>query len=69
MKLTSPNHPELYDPLEHCKWTINAPTGHFVSLDFEEIFVSIMWRIEILNMFNTQFIFMLFSETFSSFTV
>ena len=37
MKLTSPNYPNPYDPLEVCKWTITAPDGHFVTLDFELI--------------------------------
>ena len=40
MKLTSPNYPEPYDPLEYCTWTITAPKGHYVTLDFEEIDVS-----------------------------
>ena len=40
MKLTSPNYPEPYDPLEHCTWTITAPKGHYVTLDFEKIDVS-----------------------------
>ena len=40
MKLTSPNHPDIYDPLEHCAWTITAPLGHYVTVDFEVIDVS-----------------------------
>ena len=40
MKLTSPNYPEPYDPLEDCTWDIRAPPGHFVTLDFERIDVS-----------------------------
>ena len=46
MKLTSPNYPDLYDPLEHCKWTIAAPHGHFVTLDFEHIDVSNMQNVD-----------------------
>ena len=42
MKLTSPNYPEPYDPLEYCKWTITAPPGHLVTLNFETINVSNM---------------------------
>ena len=41
MKLTSPNYPDPYEPLELCEWTINAPTGHFVTLDLEIIDVSV----------------------------
>ena len=40
MKLTSPNHPDTYDPLEHCFWNITAPQGHYVTLGFEIIDVS-----------------------------
>ena len=40
MKVTSPNYPDPYDPLEHCTWTITAPPGHFVTLNFERIYVS-----------------------------
>ena len=40
MKLTSPNYPEAYDPQTHCTWTITAPLGHYVTLDFEVIDVS-----------------------------
>ena len=40
MKLTSPNYPEPYDALENCTWRINAPPGHFVTLDFKRIDVS-----------------------------
>ena len=40
MKLTSPNYPDPYYQLENCTWTIIAPPGHFVSLEFEEINVS-----------------------------
>ena len=40
MKLTSPNYPEPYDKLEDCTWNITAPSGHFVTLDFEIIHVS-----------------------------
>ena len=40
MQLTSPNHPEPYDPLEHCTWSIAAPHGHYVTLDFVSINVS-----------------------------
>ena len=40
MKLTSPNYPDGFDPLEHCTWTITAPPGHYVSLGFEIIHVS-----------------------------
>ena len=45
MKLTSPNYPNPYDPLEQCKWTIAAPDGHFVTLDFELIDVSTKYHI------------------------
>ena len=40
MKVTSPNYPDAYDPLEYCIWNITAPTGHFVTLDFEKLEVS-----------------------------
>ena len=40
MKLTSPNYPEAYDPLEDCTWTITAPQGYYVTLDFIIIDVS-----------------------------
>ena len=40
MKVTSPNYPDAYDPLEYCTWNITAPPGHFVTLDFERIDVS-----------------------------
>ena len=43
MKLTSPNYPEPYDPLEHCTWRIVAPQGHYVTLDFDTIDVSILF--------------------------
>ena len=48
MKLTSPNYPEAYDPLEDCTWTITAPQGHYVTLDFIIIDVS---KNEISNLF------------------
>ena len=41
MKLTSPNYPNSYDPLEHCSWNITAPQGQYVVLDFEDVFVRI----------------------------
>ena len=40
MKLTSPNHPKAYDPLEQCTWNITAHKGHYVTLDFVTIDVS-----------------------------
>ena len=40
MKLTSPNHPNPYEPLEDCEWTINAPIGYYVTMEFEIIDVS-----------------------------
>ena len=40
MKLTSPNYPHGFDPLENCTWTIEAPQGYYVTLDFEAIDVS-----------------------------
>ena len=40
MKLTSPNHPNPYEPLEECEWTINAPIGYYVTMEFEIIDVS-----------------------------
>ena len=40
-KLTSPNFPELFDPLTECKWTVTAPHGHYITLEFEIIDVSI----------------------------
>ena len=40
MKLTSPNYPKPYNKMENCTWTITAPPGHFVTLDFERIDVS-----------------------------
>ena len=47
MKLTSPNYPEPYDPLEDCTWTITAPQGHYVTLDIEIIDVSNKYNIYI----------------------
>ena len=44
-KLTSPNFPIAYDPLTECKWNITAPQGHYVTLDFEMIDVSIFYFI------------------------
>ena len=46
MKLTSPNYPEPYNPLEDCIWTITAPQGHYVTLEFERIDVSnkLKWK-------------------------
>ena len=44
MKVTSPNYPDAYDPLEYCTWNITAPPGHFVTLDFERIDVSNMFQ-------------------------
>ena len=41
MKLTSPNYPDPYNPLDNCSWKIIAPQGHYVTLDFEIIDVSI----------------------------
>ena len=41
MKLTSPNYPEPYNPLEHCTWKITAPHGHYITLEFEIIAVII----------------------------
>ena len=37
MKLTSPNFPEVFNPLENCTWRITAPQGHYVTLDFQQI--------------------------------
>ena len=48
MKLTSPNYPEPYDPLEDCTWNITAPQGHYVTLDFVSINVN---NIEIPTLF------------------
>ena len=42
MKLTSPNYPEYYDPMEDCTWVITAPQGHYVTLEFVYIDVSII---------------------------
>ena len=41
MKLTSPNYPENYDPLEDCTWVITAPQGNYVTLEFVHIEVII----------------------------
>ena len=41
MKLTSPNYPSKYDPLEDCTWVITAPQGHYITLDFVHIEVII----------------------------
>ena len=38
MKLTSPNYPKPFDQVD-CTWTITAPHGHYVTLDFELISV------------------------------
>ena len=40
MKLTSPNYPEQYNPMDYCTWKITGPPGHLVTLDFERIDVS-----------------------------
>ena len=56
MKLTSPNYPEPFKPLEHCNWRITAPPGHYVTLEFHKIDVSsIMFkRIQILKSLELQ---------------
>ena len=46
MKLTSPNYPEPYKPLEHCNWKITAPPGHYVTLEFHKIDVSNLHDVE-----------------------
>ena len=40
MKLTSPNHPDPYDPLTDCTWNLTADQGKYISLEFESIDVS-----------------------------
>ena len=40
MKITSPNYPNTFDPLTNCIWSITAPQGHYVTVDFEVIDVS-----------------------------
>ena len=40
MKLTSPNYPDLYDPLTDCKWNLTTDPGQYITLDFERIDVS-----------------------------
>ena len=40
MKLTSPNHPDAYDPLTDCTWNLTANQGKYISLEFESIDVS-----------------------------
>ena len=40
MKLTSPNHPDAYDPLTDCAWNLTADQGKYISLEFESIDVS-----------------------------
>ena len=40
MKLTSPNHPDPYDPLTNCVWNLTADQGKYISLEFESIEVS-----------------------------
>ena len=45
MKLTSPNYPvrdsfDKYATAEDCTWKITAPSGHFVTVDFEIIYVN-----------------------------
>ena len=40
MKLTSPNHPENYDPETFCKWKLTTDTGYHIYLNFEVIYVS-----------------------------
>ena len=37
MKLSSPNYPKPYGPLEDCTWNITAPPEHFITIDFEII--------------------------------
>ena len=39
-KLTSPNHPDVYDPNTVCKWNLTTNKGYYISLDFERIAVS-----------------------------
>ena len=39
-KLTSPNYPADYDPNTICKWNLTTEKGHYISMDFERIFVS-----------------------------
>ena len=46
MRLTSPNYPEPYKPLEHCNWKITAPPGHYVTLEFHKIDVSNLHDVE-----------------------
>ena len=41
-RLTSPNFPKAYDPLAECNWTLTAPQGYYVTLDFEIIDVNNM---------------------------
>ena len=58
MKLTSPNHPKAYDPLEQCTWNITARQGHYVTLDFVTIDVS--RPCALLNKYNDNALSLLF---------
>ena len=45
LKLTSPYYDEddidaNYGNNEYCNWTINAPSEHYITLNFERIYVS-----------------------------
>ena len=40
MKLTSPNYPEKYDSNTFCQWKLTTDKGNYISLDFENIWVS-----------------------------
>ena len=40
-KLTSPNYPDVYDPNTICKWELTTDKGYYISLDFEQILVSV----------------------------
>ena len=39
-KLTSPNYPEVYDPNTVCKWNLTTDKGYYISLNFENLWVS-----------------------------
>ena len=40
-KLTSPNHPDWYEPNTACTWKLSTVKGYYISLDFEHVYVSI----------------------------
>ncbi|KAK0410740.1 hypothetical protein QR680_005299 [Steinernema hermaphroditum] len=38
--ITSPNYPEPYPNEAQCEWTVRAPTGHFVNVSFNHLWMT-----------------------------